>query len=484
MNETPAPSITLQRSTLFWAYWSILAAFFAGYLWVVRPVMSPNDGSRWDTVWSLVEHGTYQIFDTPEEAEKYGVPQQMLTIDKVYKVGPDEVGRYYSSKPPLMPTVIAGYVHFLKLFVGEPFSKDDKGERGSIHIYGNATLLLFNLVPFLVFLWLFCKWLDRLGLDDFAWCFALLAAGLGTFVTGYLVTLNNHTQAACFAFITAYHLMRIWYDGERQWWRFALAGFCAGWTAINELPAGMLVLVAIAVVLLADLRRALVAFFPSLGAVTIAFFLTNYLAIGTLMPAYLQKDLYDYPGSYWQQIKTEEKGEAATKPVEVAEAKPKEVADPPKKSGIDALNENPESLLVYLLHMTIGHHGLFSLTPIWLLALYGAYRYVIGQETRYPGVHWPILLVTVIVFGFYWIVNDQRNYGGFCHGLRWLIWLSPFWLVFLPAATDGNLLDRRGRKFAWLLLLISIFSTAGVVFLPWYRSWLHMVMLWFGVVDY
>ena len=41
--------------------------------------------------------------------------------------------------------------------------------------------------------------------------------------------------------------------------------------------------------------------------------------------------------------------------------------------AIDALNDHPESLGVYFLHMTVGHHGVFSLTPIFMFAVLGAW---------------------------------------------------------------------------------------------------------------
>jgi len=37
---------------------------------------------------------------------------------------------------------------------------------------------------------------------------------------------------------------------------------------------------------------------------------------------------------------------------------------------------------MYVLHCTIGHHGLFSLTPIWLLTLLGWSRWRRWPECR------------------------------------------------------------------------------------------------------
>src|SRR5947209_19379664 len=66
--------------------------------------LGANDVSRWCTVWSLLERGTYAIDDCPWQSK---------TQDKVEKVAPfqakvagkEPVKHFYSSKPPLLPTL-------------------------------------------------------------------------------------------------------------------------------------------------------------------------------------------------------------------------------------------------------------------------------------------------------------------------------------------------------------------------------------------
>ena len=67
-----------------------------------------NDISRWCTVWSLLERQTYAIDDCPWQLE---------TQDKVFSHskrtrgssgGEDPTKHYYSSKPALLSTIIAG----------------------------------------------------------------------------------------------------------------------------------------------------------------------------------------------------------------------------------------------------------------------------------------------------------------------------------------------------------------------------------------
>ena len=66
-----------------------------------RPFLSANDRSRWATVRALVEHGTYAIDDVINE-------RGWDTIDMVKHDGRDGEPHLYSSKPPLLATLMAG----------------------------------------------------------------------------------------------------------------------------------------------------------------------------------------------------------------------------------------------------------------------------------------------------------------------------------------------------------------------------------------
>ncbi|QDU64388.1 hypothetical protein Pan216_52780 [Planctomycetes bacterium Pan216] len=447
-------TLSLDRRAMFWGILITVLALLAGYTWRAKSSWSPNDRSRWNTVWSLVEYGTYRIYDTDEEAKAAGKPRQFKTIDKVRT----EDG-LRSSKPPLMPTLIAGYVHALRLVFGREWSLSDKKDptKGSFEIYSKATLYFFQFLPFAIFLILYRRYLDQYATTDFGWVFCLLAAALGTLLTGYLVTLNNHVIAGCFGFMTYSMVLSIWCDRAEEPWRYALAGLCAGWTFANELPAGLLIIAVFALLLVRDPKKAIFGYLPPLGLVIGAMFWTNYLAVDSLLPAYIQKNLYDYSGSYWTSS---------------------------AKSGIDALNDHPEHLVVYFLNMTIGHHGIFSLTPIWIFSAWGMILLARDRSSKLAPIAWSILFISAGVFAFFWLVTDQRNYGGFCHGLRWLAWLSPLWLLSLPTAIDRIADSKIGCRLAWASLAVSIFSVGDTLASPWSRSWLQRIFLWSGIIDY
>ena len=206
------------------------------------PIHSTNDLSRWSTIYSLGERGTYQIDVTPWRN----------TIDRV-----QVNGHFYSSKPPLLPTVLAGEYLLLKtLSFGRLNFSDHPGA------VMRLILITVNLVPMVVFLLLFSQLLGRLTTDPWVRMYTLLAAGLGTYLTAYSVTLNNHTVAAFSMFFALFAAFLICKERRREWWLFAVAGFFGAFTAVNELPAATF-LVAVAAGLLWKARReTLLIFLP------------------------------------------------------------------------------------------------------------------------------------------------------------------------------------------------------------------------------
>src|SRR5262245_12297296 len=73
------------------------------------PTFSSNDRSRWATVRALVDEGHYWVGYRDENGKDHGFvfeEYDWMTIDKVLD---PKTGKYfYSSKPPLLPTMMAG----------------------------------------------------------------------------------------------------------------------------------------------------------------------------------------------------------------------------------------------------------------------------------------------------------------------------------------------------------------------------------------
>jgi hypothetical protein len=489
----------VDRIRFFRGLTAVTIVALAGLIFGVFLPQSPNDAARWNTIWSLAEFGTYQIFDTKAEAEKWGKPEQYETIDKVARTFVEdgkEVQKMYSSKPPLLPTVAAGIVKAMRT-LGPPIVRDvrSKPTVGTSHRYFKPTLMILNLLPFFIFLCMYRNYLDGAAATDFSWFVCLLVAAVGALSTGYLTTLNNHTMATHFAAITLMLLWPIWHEGRRDAWRLALAGLCAGWTAANELPAAAFAVGCLIFSLSRAFLSALVFFLPPLVLVAWAFFYTNHESFGSYVPAYLQPEMYDYQGSYWRStnksaidaLSTPREDGTYVEGPRVAADFTRNVKEMVKPTPEAAADQKPSGLFVsptYLLHMTIGHHGVFSMTPIWLFALIGLLAALGAEQGWYRLSAWMLLSIVLVTFAFYWMVNTERNYGGFCHGMRWLLWLSAIWLMYLPAVLDRIAHVPIARGLVWLTVCVSIFSVADTWPNPWTYSWIHRILIWCGLVGY
>jgi hypothetical protein len=171
------------------------------------------------------------------------------------------------------------------------------------------------------------------------------------------------------------------------------------------------------------------------------------------MPAYESWNkpggFYDYPDSYWN-----------------------------NRSGIDAIDE-PKP--VYVAHMLIGHDGFFSLSPILLVALAGLLIELGRRGDRMLLAGMTLAMTVALVFVYQKTTN---NYGGGCHGLRWLFWVLPMWLLFLPVGVEWFARRAAGRYLLYGLLCISVFTVGYALDNPWSTNWLRLLLRNAGVINY
>jgi hypothetical protein len=143
---------------------------------------------------------------------------------------------------------------------------------------------------------------------------------------------------------------------------------------------------------------------------------------------------------------------------------------------------------MYAVHVLVGHHGVFSLTPIWVLALAGMARLRVsaGAKPQALALPWFVrplaLALSIVVIAFYLYSSD--NYGGWTQGLRWLMWLTPIWLTCLLPAADWLATSRWGRGVGYALLAVSVFSASYEPWNPWRHPWLYDLMQAFGWEGY
>lgn len=425
-----------------------------------------NDRSRWDTIRALVESGTYAIgkreITGPDPEKDYkdtGLCMQpgWVTIDKI--LHPERL-EFYSSKPPLLPTILAGEYWAIHRGLGWTF--DDQNKRFWIV---RTMLFTVNWIPFVLSLVVLSRWIDRVGATDWGRLYALAAACFGTLTIAFIITLNNHTVAAWMAVFALAPALAILMDGRRGLGLFALSGLFAGFMATTELPSASLAALLFALLLYHAPKPTLLVFLPALLAPLGAFFLTNYLAIGEWKPAYEKfgSVWYEFPGSHWR--------------IQAGET----------KSGID-FGYQKESQLVYAFHLLFGHHGLFLLSPVFLLSFAGMGICLFGREARERRLRLlggMVLAVSVVVIGYYIVGVDERNrnYGGWSVGPRWLIWLSPLWCLVMVPMADWCSRRAWSRGVAYVFMALSVFS-ANISWNPWRPPWIYRLLEELGWISY
>lgn len=483
------------------------------------PTFGSNDRSRWATVRALVDHGTFHIGERdrsllePSAASFLAAtnPLEAVTLwyagrdrriastravwqqegpfdpafDTVDKVLDPATQKFYSSKPPLLATLVAGIYWLLQQLTGWTMANN-------IWAVVKTILLLINVVPFVIYLVLLALLAERFARSDWARVYLVAAGCFATLVTPFLVTFNNHTIGTFSVMFALFPALQILCGGpageqpaEAATWRdFALAGFFASFAATCELPA-LAFLAGLGLILLVRAPlKTLLAFVPAAALPLAALLLTNYLEIGQLQPAYAKFGTiwYEYEGSHWGWL-------------------------PGTRTGIDYARHY-ESRAAYVVHVLLGHHGLFSLTPIWLPAFVGM---MLGSLSllRNPGrqlamlrgrdskqgehatsgqalpayFYAAALLLSVIVITFY-LTEGQRNYGGWTAGLRWLMWLTPVWLLCLIPALDRMAMAPWARWLGYGLLALSVLSAAFPAWNPWRHPWIFRWMDAQGWIPY
>ncbi len=140
------------------------------------------------------------------------------------------------------------------------------------------------------------------------------------------------------------------------------------------------------------------------------------------------------------------------------------------RQGID---RGEPSRWKYGFHATIGHHGILSLTPVWLLSLFGIP--LLARRDRQPALALLITSLTVVVLIFYVLLRPvgDRNYGGVTSGLRWMFWFIPLWLLAMQPAVDALAVHRGWRAIATALLVVSVASASYSLMNPWVHPWLY-----------
>ncbi len=449
------------------------------------PTFSSNDRSRWATVRALVDHGTYVVGHRQTSVSTLAAvgvkPTESFYHDSgiIFEPGYESVDKvlnpathdFYSSKPPLLPTMVAGEYWLLKNL----FGWDLEHHRWEVV---DVVLVTLNVLPLIVYLLLLVRLVEQFGTTDWGRLFIVTAACFGTMMTPFLNTFNNHTLGTFFAVFALYTAMQIRAFGPAsgtetvspagdsrtaacKLWRnevlYVLAGLFAGFTACNELPALAFTALLGLLLMRRSPWRAVVLYGGAVLLCAAAELVNDYMATGEILPIYFKfgGPWYEYSGSHWLPT--------------------------PGKHGIDFARFY-ETKWMYAFHLLLGHHGFFSLTPIYLLGLFGmgmAVRQLRKQGStlrQTAAISWAeigslTLVLSCIIIGYYLYKSD--NYGGNSNGPRWLMWLAPLWLLTMLPVVDRLSASRWGRGLALVLLGFSVFSASYSLWNPWRPPWIY-----------
>ena len=313
------------------------------------------------------------------------------------------------------------------------------------------------------------------------WSAATIACG--TLLTTFAVALTNHSFAAACTAVSLYCVLAVTTKEGCSWLLFAVAGLTAGLAAAFDLPALAWTMAVIGILALFNWRQTALATLPAVIAVLIAAVGSNILAHDSAWPPYAFRAA---PTSPKMSLESTETHGA------VNQWNPENWYDyrfkMPNGRVIESYWRSPNgidrgeaSITRYAFHAIIGHHGIFSLTPVWILVLPGLIFMLRRTGHGWQLLSFAIITVSITVIAFYLTRQPwDRNYGGSTSGFRWVFWLAPIWITALTPASDRLAASRIGSLFLLILLGLSVLSVAAPTWNPWTHPWLYQLLNYQG----
>ncbi|MFM2093085.1 MAG: hypothetical protein RIS70_209, partial [Planctomycetota bacterium] len=450
------------------------------------PFLSANDRSRWSTVRALVDHGTFELDDVIFPNGKRD--RDWYSIDLVRHRGRDGREHYYSSKPPLLTTLLAAEYWCIRSLTGATL------DRQPMYV-GRIMLVISNVIPMAVLLVLLARLIEQHGRSDWGRIVVMVAACFGTMLTTIAVTITNHLPGAFGCALAATALFPILQAPRTcpasRWW-FLLAGLGAGFLVANELPALSLAVFALGIIAPHARLTHLACYAAPIAALLGLLLVLNYLAHESWRPAYAHRGdgpiraQLTLPGNELREglVSNQLRQALLEKQLPVsADATMKTSTDSrwmlwdessQTRLSLRADNDNvvvhewddwyryegsywvPENLQgvdrgepnvgTYLFQVVIGHHGILSLTPIWFFAIAGAWLWHRRNQGSEKWIARLTVVTTLVCLGFYTFGRPtiDRNYGGVSCGFRWMYWFIPLWLLLMLPAMDAIAMNPEG----------------------------------------
>lgn len=299
---------------------------------------SSNDRSRWATVRALVDEGTFVVGkrdrrmvvpsavallagdNALEVAIIATVGYELRTdknndrgiifedgwqsIDRVLRPTPvlgedglPSYGEFYSSKPPFLATLMAGLYWLLQKLTGWTLA-------GQYLEVVRVLLLVIHPLPFALYLCVLGRLVERFGTTDWGRFFVMVSGCFATLMPAFLNTFNNHTLGTFSVLFAMYSVTIIWERNAKTqavWHHYFFAGLFTAFAAAAELPALAFAAGVGLLLLWWSPVRTLCFFVPPALLIAAAFFGTNYLAMGQIMPAYTE---FGGPPPFQREVKS------------------------------------------------------------------------------------------------------------------------------------------------------------------------------------
>jgi hypothetical protein len=252
-------------------------------------------------------------------------------------------------------------------------------------------------------------------------------------LNGYASALTNQVPAAALLFGA---LLLLSTPKELDTSKIVFSGALVGFACAFAIVGASLVFVVSAVWLLYRHGSKRLAVFGLAGAPPVLLSLAYYYWIsGNPLPFYLQSDLYIYEGSPWHG------------PGHTARAE--------------------DSIWLYIFHNLFGHHGFFSMTPVFLFGLAAMFS-AVRQDTKMSELAYLTLASTVLFIVFYGTLT--QDYSGLNVGNRWFLLLAPFYLLFTVRWMCDSLHNERYQTLFFAAFGLSFFNHIDALLGPWRAS--------------
>ncbi|MGV0028501.1 hypothetical protein [Phormidesmis priestleyi] len=386
--------------------WKIFLTFLLLFAVLTRPIVSSNDASRLATIESLVDYHSFIIDNS----------RFVWTIDK-YFYG----GHFYSDKPPILSIYGSIFYAFLK-FVGISF------ERQFMLAYYLLTLLVVGSLTCIALVY-FYKTLKLFPVSDKWRDVLVLIAGTGTLLLPYTTVFSNHAVSGALLMIGFYYLLL-----AKSGIKYAfISGLLIALAGSIDITAFLFAPI-LAISLIDKPWKTKAAYSIAVAAIFIIYFQLNLHTSGSLTPPAMNRSLWDYPGSPFNETNL---------------------------SGL-AYHSNLPALFNYAFHMLTGNRGLFSYTPILIFSALSFVQIVQDKKSPYRR---ELLLVMVATSAYILMyIFRSNNYGGWCYGIRW--YANLMFLLCLPLYRLESLVKTQTsfrRAFMVLASISIVIAFVGVI---------------------